>query len=223
MERETTVREAAGRETTVRRAGPNKYTAAVVSAIQTALGQGCNRKAAAEAAGIDRSTLYGWLNDPERLTFGYRIVQEEGPEGEPKTFQVPEPVTTFREMVIRTQAMGENRYIAVIEQITKGGTLKRETTTARRDGSVVTVREYHTPQWEAAAWMLERTNPEAWGSKRRGPDFSHLTNQELLDLLAANNAEEDDAGAVGAITEGGGGTPKQLTGPGESSAGLDGA
>jgi len=203
-----------------RQAGPNKYTPAVVSAIQTALLMGCSRASSAEAAGIDRSTLYAWLNDPDRLTFGYRLVQQDGPEGESLVRQVPEPVTTFREMVERTQAASKNRYISIISLVARGGQVKKRTTVTRRDGSVVVTEDLALPNWEAAAWRLERMDPEEFAPKKRAPDFSGLTDQELLDLLAANNADEDtDAAGMEAIT--GGDAPKQLTGPNEGNAGLD--
>lgn len=178
-------------------AGSNsKYTPAVVRTIEAALAIGNTRRGAAEAAGVSRTTLWEWMRDPTRMTFGYRMVQEAGPDGGMVTKQVAMPVIPFREMITLAEAAGRYRLIADIAGVARGGAVKSRRTYTKRDGTVVEEVEYALPQWTAAAWLLERKWPEEWAAKKREEDFSDLTDQELLDALAANNAGGDDAGAA---------------------------
>ncbi len=84
--------------------------------------EGASDKAAAARAGIDRTTLYNWL--------------ERGKQGE-------EPFSTFSTTLEKAKADREAKFVGFIRQAAEDGT------------------------WQAAAWYLERTDPEHYGRKER--------------------------------------------------------
>lgn len=64
--------------------------------------------------------------------------------------------------------------------------MKKRRTHIKHDGTVAIEEEFTLPQWMAAAWTLERKNPEEWGPRRRAEgDLSHLSDDELLARVAA--------------------------------------
>lgn len=93
----------------------------------------------------------------------------------------------------KAKASAEMRAISVIRKAFSGYNVKTVKTVTKPDGSfettVTTGREFH---WQAAAWWLERRNPDRWGKKDRvevsqakapaGFVFKEVTGSEVPDL-----------------------------------------
>ena len=223
---------------------PNKFTPTVVLAIRHGLLLGNTRRAVAEAAGISRTAFYDWLKNPDLRTFGYDLVAEKGPDGKIITKQVPAPVVTFRQLVIQSEAAGEHRLVNIIAQAASGGAIKSRRTHTSRTGTVTEEVTYALPDPAAAQWLLERKNPLDWAQKKREADFSQLSDEDLLGMLATNMIDQEllgmnadpatfltgvDAdikqvlnGSQDDLAESGSDTQRQLTGPEEIIISLNG-
>lgn len=184
------------------------YTPAVLDAIETSLRLGNTRRAAAEYAGINRDTFYAWLKDEKKMTFPKDVVSK-GKNGQPDvTRHIEERV--FAEMVVQAEADGQNSCVAIIRKAAQGGALKSRRTYTRRDGSEVVEEEFALPQWTAAAWLLERKNPQEWAQKKRDDtDLSKYSDDELLAMIA----DEDKDNSIGLLSDNNPPPPKRIAGP----------
>ncbi len=166
--------------------GPSKYTPSCVQAIRHGLLVGNTRRAVAEAAGVSPTTLYEWLKDDSKKTFGFDLVTEAGPDGTHVTREVSAPIISFRDMVVQAEASGAQRLVAIIARAAYGGAIKSRKTYTGRNGTTTEEITYALPDPQAAQWLLERKWPGEWAAKKREEDLGHLSDQELLNLLAAN-------------------------------------
>jgi hypothetical protein len=121
-------------------------TPKVQAAIVKAIAQGNPGKIAAKAAGVSERAFFYWLawgrkkKDPIYIAFLAAVEKAEGISAKSSV------------AVVKKAANGVK---ATITKVIKfpDGTEKTETTTKK---------EYH---WQAAAWLLERTNPEEFALK----------------------------------------------------------
>ena len=132
-------------------ARPSKFTAEVRQKIVNAVRGGNTRDVSARLAGVSEATLYNWLERGRRETKGQ--------------------FREFYEAVQTADAEAEVEAVLRIRQAAIGGQLVSQKTTTRtnRDGETVTRTEetYTRPEWQAAAWLLERKYPGRWGRRDR--------------------------------------------------------
>lgn len=103
----------------------------------------------ADIVGIDPSSLYSWLDKGKH------------PDLYPAHY-------AFRQRIMRIESRREADLIACIEGCAKGGQLIRETQIriSKIKGKEVKKRiREAAPQWQAAAWRLERWKPDDYGLK----------------------------------------------------------
>lgn len=129
---------------------------------------GLDRKAAADSCGIARSTLHKWTVDGARL----RALQAQKRLLKPRVGEVA--LIEFSDALEKAEANAELSRLGIISQVAKGGYLKAKVTRkyerhAVRDAKGqptgqfqeveverVEVEETAAPNWQAAAWYLER-------------------------------------------------------------------
>lgn len=140
--------------------------------IIEAISSGNYQETAAALAGIEERTFYNWMkrgeNEAKRL--------EQNPRLRPQ--QSEKIYLQFFQAVKKALASSEARDIAVVDQAAQGGVLVAKKTVTKRteskNGAVTetTIEEesYLPPQWQAAAWRLERKFPDKFGKK----DKSHV-------------------------------------------------
>lgn len=150
-------------------ARPSKLTPDVQADIVAAIRAGNYMETAASFAGINKDTLFAWLKRGKRDKSG--------------------PYRDFSDAVSRALAEAETSALASIEQAASGGTVVAKTTviteTVTKSGTTthktVTTETYQPPQWQAAAWRLERRFPDRWALAKRGEEDSAI--QQATPLL----------------------------------------
>jgi hypothetical protein len=152
-----------------------KLTPALQEILCTAILGGLTLSAASALAGMPVDTVLRWI--------------QRG-EGRHPTRRATAPYVQFVRALKKVQAEDEARRVARIEDAARGGQVvyEKTTTTARKDGSTVTVREvrYTPPDWTADAWHLERSNPKAWGRRDR---IDHHYYKSLIEQKARELAD----------------------------------
>lgn len=126
-------------------ARPTKLTPERQEKICENIRLGMIYKRAALAAGISPSTFYSWKARGEEETSS--------------------EYSEFLETLKKAEAEGEARHLTLIEDAAKGGGQSTETREVFKKGELVeriTVSKPITPQWQAAAWLLERRYPNRW-------------------------------------------------------------
>lgn len=143
-------------------------------AILVALQGGCTRTAAADAVGIDRTTLFRWMQRD----------------------------ATFSSAVKAAEADAEIDFTEIIRTAAKGTQVKKRTLIIKPDGTKVAMEEYVPGDWRAAAWWLEHRK-RTWKAPEP-LDLSKLTDDQIIALLeeesaeGGDEAESEDAGEGGA-------------------------
>lgn len=123
---------------------------------------GLTLEEAALVCGVHKATLCRWKERGEEATKGIHH--------------------DFCELVKRARAEAQGNWLEAIEKVAKG---EKATRIRRRysKGQLVeeVEEEYYliTPQWTAAAWKLERYNPERWGRQVPLVQVSQQTNTQV--------------------------------------------
>lgn len=176
---------------------PTKLTPELTEKICESIRAGVYMETAAAIAGIVKSTLYGWLRRAERA----RIKKDGTP------YAKDLPYVEFSNALQKAAADAIARDLAVIDRAAQGGATRKVTKRkyergVAKDGADVRVlveemieESEALPQWQAAAWRLERRNPEQFG--RRVPreiepeeiDLDELTDDELDRITGGENIE----------------------------------
>lgn len=148
------------------RGAPIKLTKEVQDAIVNAITMGCYVETAAAMAGIHKDTYYDWFKKGAKQSKGiYR---------------------TFSDAVSRALAMSEFRDLAVIDTAAHG-----KKASVDKDGKKI---EAVAPNWQAAAWKLERKFPQKWGRHDRIELDDQKDAPQTITALIAELAEglDDD-------------------------------
>lgn len=132
---------------------------------------------AAISAGITATTFYNWL--------------EKGEAEKKGTFN------DFLDDIKKAEAKGELALLKIIDDAANGaGTVTeiKEVLTVAQDGSTTVIkREVTTKEikgvWQAAAWRLERRNPDRYGRKVK---VDHSWEDQLLKLVTSGTATVDE-------------------------------
>jgi hypothetical protein len=135
-----------------------KLAPEIGEAIVRAVEAGVPLTRAAQAAGIPKSTVMMWI--------------ARGAQARSDS-----PFATFATAIARARARAVQSNIVELRAAARGGQLIQRTvrTTEKPDGSVVETTERHAaPDWRAAAWWLERMDPDHFAPVERreisGPD-----------------------------------------------------
>lgn len=120
-----------------RRGRPSKLTPEVLTGLEQMLASGCTVETAAEAHGVARGTVHAWL---ARGQAALSAAEERGEE------EVPEGELLYAQLVIGIEESKARAKIAALGAV--------------RAAAAKGV-------WQAAAWFLERTFPEEFGTVKR--------------------------------------------------------
>jgi hypothetical protein len=133
---------------------------------------------AAEACGISTTTFYRWRAEGEELAVARRVAAEQGGKAPTET-ALQTAQREFWEATEKAASRSEAAYLRQIAMAAAGGA---KFTEVRRviehergaDGKITTriVSQTETekellPTWTAAAWILERRQPDRWGRRER--------------------------------------------------------
>jgi hypothetical protein len=191
--------------------------------VVRALNAGNYMETAAAYAGISKDTLYRWLKRGERekrrredtplpTTKKARAIEQRIRDEE-------EPYLAFSDAIEKALADSEVRQVGIIAKAATGGTVLKSTTTAKADGSVVKVEEHAPPQWQAAAWQLERKHPDRWGLQRKVKvEIDTEVQKELeaaLAKLEAGLTPDEFSKVLGLLADEGPGEGEEEAGRGE--------
>lgn len=146
------------------------YTENRATVILNAIESGNHITTACALAGIDRSTLYRWLERAETVTQAI----ETGQPYEPDWAQFCD----FRDRLLRARAEAEQRMVGAVTRDACGGvlieekpvmeTIEGDTRVARDDdGNILYGRKWTTPNGRIALAYLARSAPEKWGERQR--------------------------------------------------------
>lgn len=123
---------------------------------------GLDDQAACDAAGISKTTLHNWRLGGARA----RTIAAQG-----KRALTPEEqdLATFIERLDRAEAEWEAGNLAIIARAAEGGFVTTKTVEKHNADGVVIERTVTTetlnPQWQAAAWQLERLRREKYARR----------------------------------------------------------
>lgn len=118
------------------------------------------QKTAYESLGIPHSTYFNWLKGGEEA-------EKKKVEGK-KLTKDEQKLLDFLESIKNAEQAAMQRNLKVIQDATEGGAVISEREFYDKDGNVTQkYTTYTTPQWQPAAWYLERKAPQEFGNKTR--------------------------------------------------------
>lgn len=130
----------------------NKETA---NRLLQALEGGARRKDACKFADINEQSFYNWKNRAERYETSS---EEERDEKDAKFFE-------FFERIKKAESSCRISAVASIKKTWAGQVVLERRTTTNPDGSQTVIEKFAKPEWTAAAWYLERTDPDNFGRR----------------------------------------------------------
>lgn len=194
---------------------PPELSQEVQDRIVLLLRQGNYIETAAAFAGVDKHSLYAWMKRGVRATRKARRQLERG-EGDGSIPEADQPFVSFMAAVDSALGFGEIRDLVQIDRASQGQLEIDEVTESteplvlngvivtREDGSPVLItrttrrRGRKLPDWRAAAWRLERREPERWGRMRH--ELTGADGKDLIPMEAVRevlrNAEQRGEGDV---------------------------
>ena len=156
------------------------------------LSLGCYPGESAAMVGLPRDTLTYWLKRGATELDNRRkhkdVIQAEGEHDKErvrkirteerqrrdkrnqqryKTKRKEERYVTFLLAVKKAMAHAELNDLGTIAMASKGGHLLEKKTKTNHDGTTTTTERRSKPEWQAAAWRLERRNPKRWARVQR--------------------------------------------------------
>jgi hypothetical protein len=144
---------------------PTKLTPALHDAIVQAVSRGLSPIKAAVLAGIDESTVLEWL--------------ARGDGRDPDRPQTP-LYASFADAVKRAWIADEQRRIQKITDVGNGGAIVQEKIVTLPDGTQIKEVKRAAPQFQAHAWMLERTRRDDYALRSY-----QTTTHDISDAMAA--------------------------------------
>jgi len=140
--------------------GKSTLTKEIQAQIVEILEAGNYQKTAYESLGIPKATYFNWLKEGETA---------ESKEG--KLTKKEETYLDFLDSIKKAVQVARQKNLQCIQDATQGGAVISETNYYDRSGSLTSTKTVYTvPQWQAAAWFLERTDFDEFGNKSK---FEH--------------------------------------------------
>lgn len=164
----------------VERKGPagrrTLLTPVVIEAIEAGVRKGLGAEQAGEVLGIDAQTVYEWLA-----------------RGEGRHSQRPAaPIyAEFAERIRRAEAQNEAAKLDILTRAGEGGIVLTERTITFKDGREVHEKVYSKPEWQAAAWYLERKYPDRYGRRERW-DMRQMMMEVMKRIAAEQGLDESE-------------------------------
>ena len=135
----------------------------IIQDVTSAIKAGNYMEVAAAYAGISKDTFYRWMKRGAREK--RRVLKDK----RSKIKQGELPYVLFAEGVRKALADAEVRDVSMIAKAASGGQVyTEEKIVYDAQGRVVekhVVTKKSAPQWQAAAWRLERKYPNKWGRR----------------------------------------------------------
>jgi len=152
----------------------SKYTEDIVTLIENCIAAGMSCHKTVEAVGISENTFYKWMRKTPRQLWTCNCKDGNNKELIQVGSTLPqrecnlcgasyEKKLTFADRVNRARALGQLQLLSTIQKASK-----------------------HT--WQAAAWLLERTNPKDFG-KRQMLDLSTSNSPLQIDVKSRTKNE----------------------------------
>lgn len=144
------------------RGRPTKITQELIEQIASTVRAGIYLETAAACAGISKDTLFRWLRRGARE----RKRIETSPRARPKKSEAL--YCAFSEAIARALAEAEATALALIDSAAAGAVvvLIKEIWKEGELAGFEICRKQLPPQWQAAAWRLERRFPQRWGKRK---------------------------------------------------------
>ena len=161
-----------------RRRGPGsspryKLSPEVTAKLCDLLAMGMYEEPACKAVGVSTATYYRWRAEGEEAAILVREAAEAG-RARPKLTHLQEAQLEVWEATERARGMQEAAYLGIIAAAGRGGAEytegQREYVVENGERKLVSERsvtKHLTPTWTAAAWILERRQPERWARRER--------------------------------------------------------
>lgn len=154
---------ATGKKRKSRRGRPTSISQSMIENIVFSLKAGCYIETAAAYAGISKDTLFSWLRR------GRREKKRVAKSGKAKVHASEAQFVIFLDGVTRAMSESEVRDVSIIAKAANGGGNITEEKIFYDSGGNMTSKQVTTktimPQWQAAAWRLERKHPKKWGRR----------------------------------------------------------
>ena len=84
-----------------------------------------------------------------------------------RSWKVEQAYVDFRIEFDRVHAKAELSDLGVISKAARGEYVTKRATRTDKDGATTTTETLGKPEWQAAAWRLERRSPQRWGRSQR--------------------------------------------------------
>lgn len=138
-------------------------TQQIITDILSSLKAGCYIETAAAYAGISKDSLYNWLKR------GRREKRRLAKNPRARPYQSEAQFVIFVDGVTKAMSESEVRDVSIIAQAANGGQRYiEEKIITDANGNILskqTTTKGIPPQWQAAAWRLERKYPKKWGRR----------------------------------------------------------
>lgn len=187
----------------------HKLNDRVQESICQSLRVGCYIETAAAMAGINVSTIHVWLRrgaaelrrrelydldlearvikDRElrklrKLSAHEKKLRRAKIESNKRIKKREQMYVDFHLAVERAMAQGEMHDLGIISNSARGGHVIERKVIKEKNGAETVIEKHAPPQWQAAAWKLERRNPKRWARTQRmeirAEDLSGDSNEE---------------------------------------------
>ena len=198
---------------------PPKLDAELIGKIEKAVAAGLYKETASALHGVPRSTLLDWLRRGAEEKQRVETLRGEGVKGVRVTAR-ERIYVELSDAVERAIALADARDLGIVDKTAQGGLETKTRITKTRtypklgtdgkpmmdaNGVAVQVIEivheekitHSLPEWTAAAWKLERRNPQRFGRRTykelTGADGKDLIPLEAIRAVLAGAGDVEDA------------------------------
>lgn len=199
-----------------------KINPEMIQEIIKLLEVGCYLDTAAAMVGIHKTTFNTWLRRgarelDRRFRYELDVEAKRGKRRKPtekkldliekqhheRLCEKEQIFVEFQQAVSKAMAISEVNDLQIIGDVAKGGQVIESRTRVNENGEEMTLERKTKPDWQAAAWRLERRNPNRWGRQRLdvhmdGEMELNVTSSDaktkLLSALARMAGAEEEVG-----------------------------